>query len=155
MSDFAPQRPAGWSQTSAKTKTAVQKSVTRLLDELAPERVLRRIDQPVPEIEQHRTPSGCVLQAPNAALSISWFSEPSQGAPLGELNVVVWRGTVTRRGALRKAKGAEMVTSLVFRPIEPPEDECVWQGAEGERYDAAAIAAHCLALLQEQINIGS
>lgn len=151
MSESANPGTVGWSQTSAKTKNAVQKSVTALLDELAPERVVRRIDRPSAEIEQHRTPTGCVLQAPEAALSVSWFSEPSAGAPLGELNVVVWRGTVTRRGALRKAKGAEMVSSLVFRPIEPPQDDCAWEGADGKRYDAAAIAAHCLQLLQEQM----
>ena len=53
---------------SAKAKNAVQRSVTALLDELAPERVLTRGEQLRPPIEQHRTPTGCVLQAAAAAV---------------------------------------------------------------------------------------
>lgn len=150
MSESQPTGSA-WHQVSAKTKNAVQRSVTALLDELAPERVLKRIDSPAADVEQHRTPTGCVLQAPSAALTVSWFADASPQSPLGELNIVVWKGTVTRRGARQARKGAEMIQTLVFRPIEPPEDDCVWQGDDGARYNAASIAAHCLALLQEQI----
>ena len=73
---------APWTASrSAKEKNVVQRSVTALLDQLAPERVLKRGDQLQLKVEQHRTPNGCVLQAPTAAVSVSWSSgaAPSPG----------------------------------------------------------------------------
>ncbi len=141
-----------WSVSpSAKAKNAVQRSVTALLDELAPERVLKRVEQLEGSVEQHRTPTGCVLQAANAAVSVSWFAEPANNAAFGELHVVVWRGTVTRRGAPRSRKGAMEVAEIILRPIAPPTEECLWQATDGTRYDTAALASKCLALLEEQI----
>src|SRR5688500_6552637 len=108
-----------WSASpTAKAKNAVQRSVTALLDELAPERVLKRVELLPGHVEQHRTPTGCVLQAAEAAISVSWFADAGNDAVLGELHVVVWRGTVTRRGAPRTRKGATIVAELVLRPIE-------------------------------------
>ncbi|MGH7713641.1 MAG: hypothetical protein ACREOG_20315, partial [Gemmatimonadaceae bacterium] len=53
-----------WSaEPTAKTKSAVQRSVNELLDELAPQRVLKRPEESHGLIEQYRAPSGCVLQA--------------------------------------------------------------------------------------------
>src|ERR687896_1588046 len=108
---------------SPKAKAAVQRSVTALLDELAPERVLSRIGQLQGRVEQHRTPTGCVLQAADCAVSVSWFADATKDAALGELHVVVWRGKVARRGATRTPKSATIVADLVLRPIEPPADE--------------------------------
>lgn len=135
---------------TAKAKNTVQRSVTALLDELAPERVLKRDRQLPGPVEQHRTPTGCVLQAAEAAVSVSWFA--GSGNTLGELRVVVWRGTVTRRGAPRTRKNAEIITELVLRPVEPPADDCVWEAADGTQYDTASLAAKSLALLKEQLN---
>jgi hypothetical protein len=106
MKDPEPRIASDWSGSpTVKSKNAVQRAVTALLDELAPERVLKRAERlPLP-VEQHRTPTGCVLQAPTAAISVSWFADAAKGAPLGELHVVVWRGTVARRGATRNQKG--------------------------------------------------
>jgi hypothetical protein len=147
---------APWSVApTAKAKNAVQRSVTALLDELAPERVLKRSEQLRGPVEQHRTPTGCVLQAATAAVSVSWFAEGSKDLPLGELRVIVWSGTVTRRGAPRSRKGAAIVAELVLRPIEAPTDECVWQATNGTRYDTASLAAKCLALLEEQLATGA
>jgi hypothetical protein len=140
-----------WSASpSAKAKNAVQRSVTALLDELAPERVLKRVDQLPGPVEQHRTPTGCVLQAAVAAVSVSWFADAGPDAPLGELHVVVWRGTVSRRGVSGSRKAATTVAELVLRPIEPSANDCLWQATDGTRYDTAALAAKCLALLAEQ-----
>jgi len=140
---------------SAKAKSAVQRSVTQLLDELAPERVLKRVGEVEGAIEQHRTPNGCVLQAADCAVSVSWFADPTKEAVLGELHVVIWRGKVTRRGATRGApKSATIVADLVLRPIEPPADDCVWEATDGGRYDTASLAAKCLALLEAQIARG-
>lgn len=134
---------------TAKAKNAVERSVTALLDELAPERVLKRDRQLAGPVEQHRTPTGCVLQAANAAVSVSWFA--GAGNALGELRIVVWHGTVQRRGAPRSQKAAKIIEELVLRPIEPPVDDCLWEDADGRKYDTASLAAKSLALLKEQI----
>ncbi|HSA56293.1 MAG TPA: hypothetical protein VLE53_11360 [Gemmatimonadaceae bacterium] len=136
---------------TAKAKNTVQRSVTALLDELAPERVVRRVDQLPGPVEQHRTPTGCVLQTAACALSVSWFVDGGADAPLGELHVILWRGKVARRGATRDRKGATVLAELVLRPIEPLGDECVWRATDGSQYDAASLAARCLAMLEEQI----
>jgi hypothetical protein len=138
-----------------KAKNAVQRSVNALLDELAPERVLRRIDQLQGEVEQHRSPNGCVLQAADCAVSVSWFPEEAKGSALGELHVIVWRGTVARSGATRGKKGATIVTEVILHPLEPPEGDCLWQGDDGMRYDTASLAARCLAMLQAQVDVSA
>jgi hypothetical protein len=144
-----------WSASpSVKAKNAVQRSVTALLDELAPERVLKRVEQLPGPVEQHRTPTGCVLQAAAAAVTVSWFADAGDDSALGELHVIVWRGTVTRRGAPKSRKGATMVAELVLRPIEPPADGFLWQATDGTRHDTASLAAKCTALLEEQIKQG-
>ena len=153
MNDREDHSSSAWSPSStAKARNAVQRSVTALLDELAPERVLKRVEQLPGTIEQHRTPTGCVLQAATAAVSVSWFAEGGNDVTLGELHVVVWRGTVQRRGAPKSRKGAEIVSELVLRPMEPPADDKVWEATDGIRYDTASLAAKCTALLQEQID---
>jgi hypothetical protein len=138
---------------SAKAKNAVQRAVTALLDELAPERVLTRGEHLRAPIEQHRTPTGCVLQAATAAVSVSWFAEAGTDAPLGELHVVVWRGVVSRRGSAARREGAMIVKQLVLRPIERPTDECLWRATNGTEFDTTALAAHCIGLLEEQIRV--
>lgn len=136
---------------SAKAKNAVQRSVTALLDELAPERVLKRVDQLQGPVEQHRTPNGCVLQASTCALSVSWFADGTKESGLGELHILVWKGKLARRGMMRAPKNATLVTELVLKPIEPPSDECLWLATDGTKYDTATLAAHCLTLLEAQI----
>ncbi len=152
MTDSTNRTAPQWSTSpSAKAKNAVQRSVTALLDELAPERVLSRVGQLHGPVEQHRTPTGCVLQAADCAVSVSWFADATKDAVLGELHVLVWRGKVARRGTSKTPKGATIVADLVLRPIEPPADDCQWQATDGTRYDTASLAAKCLALLEAQI----
>ena len=133
-----------------KERNAVQRIVDRLLDELAPERTLKRADRPPVPVEAHRTPSGCVLQGATEALSVSWFADASDQATLGELQIVLWKGTVSRRGATRPSTNAVVVSELVLRPVERPSDDCVWRAADGTLFDSPALAAHCLALLHVQ-----
>lgn len=148
----SPKPSVPWSASpTPKARNAVQRSVTALLDELAPERVLKRVEQLPGSIEQHRTPTGCVLQTTSCAVSVSWFTDGAKDAPLGELHVILWRGTVARRGATRDQKGATIITELVLRPIQPPSDDCLWQATDGTQYDTASLAAKCLALLEQQI----
>ena len=127
----------------------MQRSVTALLDELAPERVLTRGEQIRAPVEQHRTPTGCVLQAPSAAVSVSWFAEATPEAELGELRVIVWNGVVSRRGSKRER--ATMVKELVLQPIERRAEETVWRTTDGTEFDTSALAAHCVALLEAQM----
>ena len=152
MKDSANVGAHQWSTgPSAKAKTAVQRSVTALLDELAPERVLKRVERLQGPVEQHRTPTGCVLQAADCAVSVSWFSDATKDWVLGELRVLVWQGKVTRRGSPRSQKNATVVAELVLHPIEAAADACLWRATDGARYDTASLAAKCLALLEGQI----
>jgi hypothetical protein len=151
VSDEPERTSALWSASpSAKARTAVMRSVTALLDELAPERVLTRVDQLRGPVEQHRTPTGCVLQAADRAVTVSWFAETSKEGMLGELHVVVWHGRVTRRGVPKPAKAATVVGELVVHPIDKPADETVWQTKEGEQFTTATLAARVLTLLESQ-----
>lgn len=152
MTDTASPIMSPWSVApTAKSKNAVQRSVTALLDELAPERVLKRVEQLPGSVEQHRTPNGCVLQAASAAVSVSWFADGSKQSELGELHVLVWRGTVTRRGKAENEKGATIASELVLRPIEPPLDGFNWQESDGTRHDTSSLSGKCLELLAEQV----
>lgn len=142
-----------WSTSpSTKSKNTVQRSVTALLDALAPEPLIKQVDRPpVPgSVEQHRTPSGCVLQAAECAVSVSWFPAATEEAMLGELHVLTWSGKVARRGVPRSLKHATLLSELVLRPIEPPIDDCVWSAA-GARYDTSSLAAQVLSLLETEI----
>jgi hypothetical protein len=149
-----PAAPPWSSSPSAKEKNVVQRAVTALLDELAPEKVLSRGERLRAPVEQHRTPNGCVLQAPTAAVSVSWFADAGNDAALGELHIVVWRGVVSRRGAPPRPEGATIVTELVLRPIERPTTDYVWRAANGTEYDTQSLAAQCLAMLEQQMSAG-
>lgn len=91
------------------------------------------------------------MQAANAALSVSWFPDGSPDAPLGELHVVVWRGTVARRGSPQGRDRAQVAGELVTRPVEQATDDYVWRAADGTLYTTESLASRCLALLEDQI----
>ena len=128
----------------------MQRIVDRLLDELAPERALKRSDRPPVPVEAYRTPSGCILQGASEALSVSWFADASDQATLGELQVVLWSGVVTRRGSARPSTNAVVVREVVLRPVNRPTDDSVWQAADGTLYNGDALAAFCVAMLDRQ-----
>lgn len=136
---------------TAKEKSTVQRSVTELLDGLAPEKVVKRGDTLQGPIEQHRTPSGCVLQAEDAAVSVSWFAD-NRGQTLGELHVNVWRGTVSRGGSShRKPVKAEVVSEMVLHPMDSSLVGAVWRSTDGKEFDTPSLVAHCIALLRAQM----
>ena len=145
-SDVAkPSRPA---PPTLKERNAVQRSVDRLLDELAPEKALRRGETPTLPVEAHRTPSGCVLQAPAVALSVSWFADATEDVTLGELQIVVWNGTVVRRGMARPAQNAVVASELALHPVLNSSLESVWLASDGRTFDSGTLAAYCRALLE-------
>lgn len=137
---------------TSKEKNAVQREVNRLLDELAPERATTRGDRAPVAVQQHRTPNGCILQGPAAAVSVSWYADAADDTRLGELQIVQWRGVVSRRGSAPRPDAAAVVRQQVLHPVERPSDACVWHSDDGIDYDTGQLIAHCLALLSEQMN---
>jgi len=142
---------------TANEKNAVQREVTRLLDALAPERAAARASQQVTSapVQQHRTPNGCILQGPTAAVSVTWYADAAERGRVGELQVVLWRGVVSRRGSRAVTEAAQLIRQEVLNPIERPADAAVWRSDDGTTYDTPGLAAHCLALLDEQMRAES
>ena len=133
---------------TVKERNAMQQEVSRLLDVLAPERAAHRVGTKTKEVERHRLPSGCVLQAAAGAVTVSWFPDSAQGAELGELQVVAWRGTVSRPGSSVRASGAQVVEEMVLRPADSPMGGIVWRAADGTTFSTDSLAAHCETLLE-------
>lgn len=129
----------------------MQREVTRLLDELAPERSSSRLKPQAGSIQQHRSPNGCILQAETAALSVTWYPEADDQDRVGEMQILLWRGVVSRRNATRSGEPAELLRQEVLNPIERPTDESVWCSRDGTVFSTPDLAAHCLALLAGQI----
>ena len=137
---------------TAKEKSAIQRSVTELLDTLAPHRVVKRSDPEPRAIEPYRTPAGCVLQADDAALSVSWFADTRGSDGAGELQISVWRGVVSRGGSsYRRPAKATVVLEETARPLQSSLTGAVWRNDSGIEFDTAALAAHCMDLLNQQI----
>jgi hypothetical protein len=153
MADTSESRNAGWGgPTTAKEKNAIQRSVKTLLDFLAPERAKSRSERAPVRIESYRTPSGCVLQAPTAALSVAWFPGAASTSDLGQLHVVLWRGAVTRRGGGVPRESATVLREWTLRPVAVSSDVLRWrEEGDGAEYDIEGLADHCLALLNEQV----
>lgn len=137
---------------TTKARNSVQRAVNTLLDNLAPERLLKRNEEPRIGIEQHRTPTGCVLQAENAAVSVSWFAGSGNDPLLGELQVLVWRGIVSRRGSPKRREGATVVREMSLRPIGDAPGERVWRATDSSEYSNPDLAALCNKLLDQQIS---
>ena len=136
---------------TTKQKAAVQRAVKMLLDLLAPERTTTRTPREAVPIERYRTPNGCVLQAPTAALSVSWFAEGTDIEALGELQAVLWRGVASRRGSAPRPEGAVVVRELNVQPVEDPSGAFMWRTGDGTTYDTEGLAAYCLGLLEAQM----
>jgi hypothetical protein len=123
----------------------------RLLDELAPERANPRATRPAQPIEAYRSPNGCILQGDDAALTVTWYAKASDQDRVGELQITLWRGIVSRRGGTRVQTPAQVVQQEVLNPIEQPTDESTWQSRAGGVYSTDALAAYCLKLLATQM----
>ena len=152
----SPDTPLNSPPPTIKEKSAVQRSVTKLLDVLAPERSVMRAEHPPAPIEPYRTASGCVLQAATAALSVSWFPDAATDTSLGELQVLLWRGVVSRRGAAAVRETPTVIRELTLRPVEHPPGGLGWRDASSNTiYDVQALAGSCIALLEKQLAAGN
>lgn len=140
---------------TAKEKSAIQRSVTELLDALAPHRVVKRGDPEPSAIELHRTPDGCVLQARDAAISVSWFADNRGNDNPGELQISVWKGVVSRGGSsYRRPAKATLVFEETARPVQASLSGAVWRSVNGTEFDTPSLAAHCMELLADQMKSG-
>ena len=145
--------PAWAGARSAKDRNAVLRSVSALLDALAPEQTLTRAERERERIERYRTPTGCVLQGPTAALSVSWFAEGLADSGFGELHVIVWTGVVTRRGMKGNRPTAVPVTSLTLRPDETRVADGYWRETDDVTVDTPSLARRCLDMLEAQLAV--
>jgi len=139
---------------TVKARNAVQQEVSRLLDALAPERAAHRVGTKTNEVERYRTPRGCVLQTTAGAVTVSWFPDSAQGAELGELQVVAWRGTVSHPGSSKRTSGAQLVEEMVLRPGESRMGGMEWRAVDGTTYSTEVLAARCETLLERWTNGG-
>lgn len=140
---------------TVKERNAVQQAVNRLLEALAPERAAHRTGVKPAVVERHRTPRGCILQTPTGAVTVSWFADSAQSAELGELQVMTWRGTVSRPGSSQRATGAQLVNELVLRPVESRMGDVVWRSTDGATYSTDTVVKHCTDLLEQWIESGA
>ena len=93
-----------------------------------------------------------MLQAPTAALSVTWFPAGASDPDLGQLSVVLWRGGVTRRGGGIPRESASVLREWTLRPVELSPDVPRWRDeGDGVEYDIQGLADHCRALLNEQV----
>jgi hypothetical protein len=143
--------PSRWTAPqTAKERTAVQHAVARLFDALAPERAAAHMERPTGALQRHRSPRGIILQGPTSAVSVSWFPDASTTASFGELQVVAWRGVVSRPGSTHRAEGAAATRELIFRPADRAPDAWDWRGQDGTTYDSDSLVSLCFALLEDQ-----
>lgn len=140
---------------TAKQRTGVQSAVRALLDALAPERAPERVPGRAAEmpgaVQRYRSPRGCILQGEARAVSVSWFPGAATDESLGELQVIVWSGVVSRPGAtMRVTAGARPVAEDQLFPVETPADRWAWRAADGRVLDAPALVARCHELLTRE-----
>ncbi|HEX5832035.1 MAG TPA: hypothetical protein VFY16_13725 [Gemmatimonadaceae bacterium] len=135
---------------TTRQRTAVQREVTRLLDELAPERPPARRDAPAPEVKLHRAPGRCILQAAATAVSVSWFPARRDEDTLGEMLVISWRGVVSVPGAARSTQAEPVpLDTLLLHPVESDDGAWQWRPEDGRPVlETSALACYCRGLLQ-------
>jgi hypothetical protein len=131
---------------TAKQRTGVQHAVNKLLDALAPERAPARVGAPEPAVQRIRSPRGCILQGPTQALSISWFPATNTEASLGELQVMGWRGVVSRPGSARRGSSAEALWRTELHPVEVSPEVWGWRAGDGTVIATETLVARCEAL---------
>jgi hypothetical protein len=136
---------------TTKQRTAVQREVTRLVDELAPVRAPARPGAILPAVVCHRLPRGCVLQGAARAVSVSWFPASASESSLGELQLVTWKGTVSLPGSTARRSGATMVEEIVLVPVETEGGVWRWQGS-GTDLTTDDVVARCLNILAPAVD---
>jgi hypothetical protein len=136
---------------TAKERNSVQRSVNNLLDTLAPERATTRGDRaPVP-VEQHRTPTGCVLQAAYRCAERAVVRRYVERRPVRRATGRDLEGRRITTRIVTDSDGASVVTEFALRPIDQTSEAAAWRASDGTTYDVAGLAEHCLSLLKTQM----
>jgi hypothetical protein len=150
MTDTVDDIKQPWNASAvSKARNAVQREVAALVDDLVPDRALGRSEKPADAIERYRTPTGCVLQGADRAVSISWFANATDDVTFGELHILHWQGRVARRGGTgARGESATVISDIVFHPSDTTKDHVRWRSANGEPVDRQELAQKCLALLE-------
>ena len=146
--------PQAWAdRPTVAQRTSVQQAVNRLFELLVPQKPPTRRDDPAAATQRHRSPTGCILQGADLAVSVSWFADSANDLTLGELQLIAWRGQVSRPGAARRPGTGPGATPIYQEALTPIDGGVgtgwVWRDAAGTTYDNAALAARCEALLAE------
>lgn len=139
--------PHWFTPPSTKERNGAQRLVQQLLNELAPERAPARSPAARTVLQRHRTPSSCILQGPETAVSVSWFADSAHETELGELQIIAWRGVVTRRGGGDARERATVLDQKVLRPVEYVGG-WGWRTEDGATLDNAGVVASCVELLE-------
>lgn len=144
--------PMAWAERpTVAQRTSAQQAVNRLFELLVPQKPPTRRDDPEAATLRHRSPTGCILQGADRAVTLSWFADSVHDLTLGELQLITWNGQVARPGAARKpgaGAGATPVSQEALTPVDGGAGRgLIWKDAAGTTYDNAALAAHCEALL--------
>ncbi|HEU4566074.1 MAG TPA: hypothetical protein VFS05_15545 [Gemmatimonadaceae bacterium] len=137
-----------------KLRAAVQREVTSLLDELAPERPTPKANAPLEPVRRHRSPGRCVLQGDGRAVSVSWFPGQPADDSLGELLIIAWQGVVSLPGsAHRERTAAKPLETVLLHPVASADGHWAWRpdgdARKGEGFVMETLAAYCRDLLQE------
>ena len=101
-----------------------------------------------------QSPDRCIVQLGPVALTLAWLRSTHDSVAMGELLVIVWRGSVAprnrhepeRRAAGPAPLGATQLWEQVLTPVGDSEANWGWQprGAEGERCSSTELAVRCL-----------
>lgn len=134
---------------TTKQRSAVQREVVRLLDDLVPQRPASPREGPDSTVRMHRWPGRCILQAEGNAVSVSWFPGRPDEDSLGEILVIAWDGVVSLPGsATRSQQEAVARRTVVMRPVEIGIGEYGWRGDGGDNLmPTTALATFCRKLL--------
>lgn len=104
------------------------------------------------------SPDRCVVQLGSAALTLGWLRHTTDAVDLGQLLVIVWRGTIAQRGAY----SAERPTHAAANPPKPLWEEAfvasgrdeaswLWRPATADigGYSSPELADRCLDRLRD------
>ena len=144
--------------TSSRAYAACTRELARLSDEVL--RGLATMGGPIQEEKAivRRSPERCIVQLGPVALTIGWLRSNNDSVALGELLVIVWRGSVAPRkdhNPERPSKGpaalgATALWEQVLSAVGESEQTWGWHppGQEIERCSSIELAERCVSRLR-------
>jgi hypothetical protein len=144
--------------TSSRAYAACTRELARLSDEVL--RVVALLGSPMQDEKPtiRRSPDRCIVQLGPVALTVAWLRANNDSIALGELLVIVWRGSVAPRkdhNPERPSKGpaplgATPLWEQVLTAVGESEQTWGWHppGAEIERCSSIELAERCVGRLQ-------